>query len=369
MGAYETYAISHAYSILEQDDSKQGTDINKIMLYYTVWLFSAYLVVLMSDLIIVSSAIRSSRKLHKEIVNSLLKASFPKFYNKAMTGRIMNRLSNDILLIDRQLPVQIQYLFDNTFITMGYIGQFIVAQAWSLIPPIVFYIMLYCYLVYIYMRTMREMTRIEAISKSPILILYSQIVRGAVYIRTCVKRSFIGKLFTQVVDKNVQNQIISISLFSWFLNWQYQIGCLIFCMMFVVLLLQGEDADTSSYMMNVGMGLASSFMGIALALTQSEIYMINFERCFALSKNIEIEEETQQNRTEILNNLSAISPHAINANHVALPIQDQPLSSAQAIDPGDVKVQLTDMKALAKSGKKSEQPIYDLHLKDQLPIR
>jgi ABC-type multidrug transport system fused ATPase/permease subunit len=42
-------------------------------------------------------SIRLSKNLHHKIVDNLLKASFPKFYNLIMTGRLMNRLSNDIL--------------------------------------------------------------------------------------------------------------------------------------------------------------------------------------------------------------------------------------------------------------------------------
>jgi ABC-type multidrug transport system fused ATPase/permease subunit len=44
--------------------------------------------------------IRLSRNLHADIVGKLLKASFPKFYNVVMTGRLMNRLSKDIYNID-----------------------------------------------------------------------------------------------------------------------------------------------------------------------------------------------------------------------------------------------------------------------------
>ncbi len=44
-----------------------------------------------------------SREIHKKIAHNLLRASFPNFYNKIMTGRLMNRLSNDIYLIDSLL--------------------------------------------------------------------------------------------------------------------------------------------------------------------------------------------------------------------------------------------------------------------------
>lgn len=46
----------------------------------------------------------NSKKLHRYIVNNLLRASFPKFYNVIMTGRLMNRLSKDIYNVDYFIP-------------------------------------------------------------------------------------------------------------------------------------------------------------------------------------------------------------------------------------------------------------------------
>jgi len=45
-----------------------------------------------------------SKNLYKIITHNLLRASFPKFYNVMLTGRIMNRLSIDIFSIDKMLP-------------------------------------------------------------------------------------------------------------------------------------------------------------------------------------------------------------------------------------------------------------------------
>ena len=45
-----------------------------------------------------------SKNLYKIITHNLLRASFPKFYNVVLTGRITNRLSIDIFSIDKMLP-------------------------------------------------------------------------------------------------------------------------------------------------------------------------------------------------------------------------------------------------------------------------
>ena len=55
---------------------------------------------------------RMSKSLHKVIVHNLLRASFPKFYNVILTGRITNRLSIDIYSIDKMLPDLIMNNYD-----------------------------------------------------------------------------------------------------------------------------------------------------------------------------------------------------------------------------------------------------------------
>ena len=51
----------------------------------------------------VFAGINMSNNITKNIIRNLLNASFTKFYNRVLTGRIMNRLSKDIYSIDATL--------------------------------------------------------------------------------------------------------------------------------------------------------------------------------------------------------------------------------------------------------------------------
>ena len=55
---------------------------------------------IVSNSIIFSMGIKNSTMLHKKIVESLIRGSFPKYYNVTMTGTIMNRFSKDIQKVD-----------------------------------------------------------------------------------------------------------------------------------------------------------------------------------------------------------------------------------------------------------------------------
>lgn len=52
----------------------------------------------------------TSRKIHNSVIHSLLNASYTKFYNTILIGRLMNRLSKDIYNIDLLFPNEIQNL-------------------------------------------------------------------------------------------------------------------------------------------------------------------------------------------------------------------------------------------------------------------
>lgn len=49
----------------------------------------------------------TSRKIHNSIINRLLNASYTKFYNTILIGRLMNRLSKDMYNIDLEFPNEI----------------------------------------------------------------------------------------------------------------------------------------------------------------------------------------------------------------------------------------------------------------------
>jgi ABC-type multidrug transport system fused ATPase/permease subunit len=52
----------------------------------------------------------TSKLIHSNVMASLLNASYTKFYNTILIGRLMNRLSKDIYNIDLLFPNEVQNL-------------------------------------------------------------------------------------------------------------------------------------------------------------------------------------------------------------------------------------------------------------------
>lgn len=79
---------------------------------------------------------RMSKLLHRIITYNLLRASFPKFYNVILTGRIMNRLSGDIYNVDKAFPDMIMNINTQFIEFINIILLFIISGAYIYIIPL-----------------------------------------------------------------------------------------------------------------------------------------------------------------------------------------------------------------------------------------
>ena len=166
------------------EDADQNKLLDEYCLYDLLrFLFSATLSISM-----VFIGIRLSRLLHENMVFKLIRASFPKFFNVVMTGRLMNRFSKDIYNIDiymiSELLISMSFLLQVIcyFISYFLLGYY--TQAGFLILGIALITLFY----YFYIRVNQEMSRIEAISKSPVLNFYSEVIRGVQFVRLCLSK-------------------------------------------------------------------------------------------------------------------------------------------------------------------------------------
>lgn len=116
------------------------------------------------------------------------------------TGRINNRLSKDIYYLDNELSMTIDNLITAIFLILGTGLAFFIMGLWPHKIIVSLYIVNCVYVGYIYLRGMREITRLEAVSRSPILSLFNEVIQGAVFVKNCVKKNFIMNIFENRLD-------------------------------------------------------------------------------------------------------------------------------------------------------------------------
>lgn len=114
----------------------------------------------------------------------------------------MNRFSKDINRIDNDFSQDMTWIIDCLFWVLAAVFIGTLVSLWILIfvPVIVVFC---CLLIRYYIRTYRDVSRLEAISNSPILTTVSESINGASTIRSFKMQ----KQFTDINYMNLNNQI------------------------------------------------------------------------------------------------------------------------------------------------------------------
>lgn len=142
----------------------------------------AFVLSLARDIFISFSILRSTRTLHDKMTVAVIKSPVL-FFDTNPAGRIMNRFAKDIGNMDDQLPLQFAHAV--TF-CLNVISVFVfaaVVNPWITIAVVPICVIFYL-LTRIYLKTARELKRMEAIRCSPVYAHVVEIITGLEVIRT-----------------------------------------------------------------------------------------------------------------------------------------------------------------------------------------
>ncbi|NXN73938.1 MRP3 protein, partial [Himantopus himantopus] len=138
-------------------------------------------IVLISSFTLAMGGINAARTLHAALLEN--KFHTPQsFYDTTPTGRIINRFSKDIYVIDEVIPPTI-LMFLGTFFTSLSTMIVIIASTPLFAVVIVPLAILYFFVQRFYVATSRQLKRLESVSRSPIYSHFSETVSGASVIR------------------------------------------------------------------------------------------------------------------------------------------------------------------------------------------
>ena len=144
--------------------------------------------------------LRSSEKLHNSMLAAILKTSV-RFFDTNPAGRVLNRFSKDMSNIDELIPLYItgalQYFSFTvtTFVLVSAANFWVSIAAVSTLPVML-------YFGWYYLRSAREMKRVEAISASPLCSHFADTVEGIVSIRAYSKgEDFIHTFYRSVYQR------------------------------------------------------------------------------------------------------------------------------------------------------------------------
>ncbi|KAF8211356.1 multidrug resistance-associated ABC transporter [Mycena galopus ATCC 62051] len=142
-------------------------------------------------------AFRASRRLFHELLNKLVYSTF-RWFDATPKGRILNRIGKDIATIDNTLSGNMSHLTHSSVAFVVQILVIAVVFPFFIIPGLVL-AFTYYQLSVRYLKSSRDLRRMEANTRSPIFTGFSELLEGIVTVRAFgVEKRFLSGFFDNV---------------------------------------------------------------------------------------------------------------------------------------------------------------------------
>jgi ABC-type multidrug transport system fused ATPase/permease subunit len=165
---------------------------------YTSIVTMLFVVTIIRSFTFYKYCMRCSSKLHNSMFNSIIHTNM-QFFHTNPSGRIMNRFSKDMGSVDELLP---KAIMDASQIVLMMAGSLIVAvsvNVYFLIPVVIMGV-LFWYIRKIYLKTSKNVKRLEGITKSPVFTHLNATLRGLTTIRAYGAQDILSKEFDKHQD-------------------------------------------------------------------------------------------------------------------------------------------------------------------------
>ncbi|KAJ5894526.1 Metal resistance protein YCF1 [Penicillium taxi] len=247
-----------------ESNEKSGTNqhVGKFIgVYLALGLGSSLLVILQNLILWIFCSIEASRKLHERMAFAIFRSPMS-FFETTPSGRILNRFSSDIYRVDEVLARTFNMLFANSaraVFTMVVIATSTPAFLVLVIPLAWVYLSYQKY----YLRTSRELKRLDSVTRSPIFAHFQESLGGISTIRAYRQENRFALENEWRMDANLRAYFPSISANRWLAVRLEFIGS-------IIILASAGLAITS---VATGSGLSAGMVGLAMSyalqITQS----------------------------------------------------------------------------------------------------
>ena len=224
-----------------------------IGIYFAFGIGGAALVVVQTLILWIFCSIEASRKLHERMAYAIFRSPMS-FFETTPSGRILNRFSSDIYRVDEVLARTFNMLFVNSaraFYTLVLIAASTPVFVALIIPLAAVYLYIQRY----YLRTSRELKRLDSISRSPIYAHFQESLGGITTIRAYRQQHRFALENEWRVDANLRAYFPSISANRWLAVRLEFIGS------FIIL----AAASFSIISVATGSGLSAGMVGLAMS--------------------------------------------------------------------------------------------------------
>ncbi|KAL6945160.1 hypothetical protein ACO0QE_002606 [Hanseniaspora vineae] len=245
---------------------------------YALWTVLSFFLTLGECLIILKVGLRSSRNLHNSAIKRVLHAPMS-FIDVTPLGRILNRFTKDMDVLDSQLPISILIAMYSIVQIGGIIIMCIIYIPWfaiSLPPFILFFLIIFDH----YQSSAREVKRLEAVQRSFVFNNFNEVLSGLDTIKSYKLTDAFLRKNDFLTDKQNEATVMYMGLQKWSSVWIVLISV---CLSTVIIFLCisrtfSIGAASTGLLLNYVLELAEALKGLLYETTQLENYMNSVER-------------------------------------------------------------------------------------------
>ncbi|KAI0305966.1 metal resistance protein YCF1 [Multifurca ochricompacta] len=235
-----TFALKH-WSEGNRQNGENRSAVKSLWAYGLLSFSATVLNCVASILILVLCSLRSSKHLHDAMLHSVIRAPLT-FFELTPSGRILNLFTKDTNVVDQVLARVIQY----------------------------------------YLATSRELQRLNAVSRSPVVSWFSESLSGLSTIRAFNQQAIFTEINERRIDRNQMCYLPSTSVNRWLAVRLEFIGALIIlisCLLSVgALITSGVDAGLVGLVISYALNTTSSLNWLVRSASEVEQNIVSVER-------------------------------------------------------------------------------------------
>ncbi|KAI9315485.1 P-loop containing nucleoside triphosphate hydrolase protein [Dichotomocladium elegans] len=235
-------------------------------------------------------SLRGSKTLFEQLLDRVIRAPI-RFFDRTPVGRVLNRFGSDMLVVDMQMARTAGFMVD---CVTGMIASSIVISAITPQFVLVACVAAFCYFAMglLYLRSSRELKRINSISRSPIYSHFTETLGGTSTIRAFNQQRRFLSLMYEKLDDYVSPYYLLWMINRWLVVRMDTAGVLMGFFAAILLLANRDRIDAG--LVGISLVYARSFLGhvywVISQYTQLEMNLNAVER---IQEYLELEQEPQ----------------------------------------------------------------------------
>ncbi|XP_018576445.1 probable multidrug resistance-associated protein lethal(2)03659 isoform X2 [Anoplophora glabripennis] len=287
LGSAADYFITYWVKLEEEDQANTSSNTTDNFWHFSretsIYIYSVIIILLIVATLVrsftfFSVCMRASTNLHDTMFMSIIRATM-RFFNTNSAGRILNRFSKDMGSVDELLTSAMIDCLQIGLALVGIIVVVAVVNPWFMVPTVVIGIIFYLLRIF-YLRTSRNVKRLEGVTRSPVFSHLNASLQGLTSIRAFNAQEILIKEFDNYQDLHSSAWFTFISTSRAFGYW-LDLVCIIYITLVTFSFL---FLGTETFGGNVGLaitqaiGLTGMFQWGMRQSTELENQMTSVER-------------------------------------------------------------------------------------------